>query len=163
MMNVKYATPFLALVMVGLSACAPSGSETEKATNEQAGSEAAATETPATTPAPAATAGQAGLSVYGVNVQIPDGGRQVYDRVRDTAGGEKERQVGYRFAREDVDAIAASLEQNLTAQGLKVRRSVNKDGWIWFNVYGDKPLGKVVIRAENGKPGSIIVFKSSAN
>lgn len=162
-MNVKYATPFIALMMVGLSACAPSGSETEKATNEPAGTEAAVTETPATTPAPAAAAGQGELAVYGVNVQIPEGGRQAYDRVRDIAGGEKERQVSYRFAREDVEAIANSLEQSLTAQGLKIRRSVNKDGWIWLNVNGDKPLGKVVIRAENGKPGSIIVFKSSAN
>jgi len=162
-MKVNYVIPFLAVVMIGVSACAPSGSQTEKADGDQAVAGPAAADAPADTPAAAAVAGQEGLSVYGVNVQIPDGGTKAYDRMRDLPGGEKERQVGYRFVREDVEAIAASLEQSMTAQGLKIRRSVNKDGWIWFNVYGDAPLGKVVIRAETGKPGSIVVFKSGAN
>ena len=59
----------------------------------------------------------------------------------------------------DHKALAVKLAKALEDSGFQVRSTENADGWVWITYIGGDGQGKVAVRPESEKPGSVIIFK----
>lgn len=150
---------FLPMVLAaGLIGCAPEADQSaERAPamqEEVQAAPASPTRTAITIPDPATQ-----VNVLGRNIDIPFEFRQVYDRMRDGANGVSERQVGLVTTEIDVVALAERLEQAIRKTGMQTKSASNKNGWVWITINNGAEKGKVAVRPNKNKPGTVVVFK----